>query len=231
MTTFGRPQVRWPTGGCESYNSRLVEDRLVQIRYTLSERDLWESQRAQRGWKARTPPLFGALLILSGIYTLVQDPSQFGLAIGAILVGVFVGFGSRMAVWYAYRRDKRLHDQFVATFSDAEIEVTSSVASSKFEWRAFTQQLETKRLFLLFQGPGCVNIFPKNCFGADEADGFRKLIKEKIGEGAGMDRKGFRPTTWIFIAVVSVALVLLLITIRNTLRQPPAQPAQTQSTN
>jgi hypothetical protein len=153
-----------------------VDDRLIQIHYTLSEKDLWESQRAQRGWRARFLPLIGGLVILSGIYTFVHDPSKFAPAIGAILIGAFVGFGIRMSVSYAYRRDKRLHDQFVATCSDEGIEVSSSVSSSRFEWKAFTKQLETERVFLLYQGPACVHIFPKNCFGGDEVSAFRTLL-------------------------------------------------------
>ncbi len=48
-----------------------------------------------------------------------------------------------------------------------------------------------------------------------------------------MGRKGLSPTAWIFVVMVAVAFILMLIVIRNTLRQstPSSQPAQTQSTN
>jgi hypothetical protein len=124
-----------------------------------------------------------------------------------------------------------LHDHFVATPSDDGIEVSSSTGSSKFTWNAFTHQRETKSLFLLFQGPICVNIIPKSGLSHDEALAFRKLIQENLSRGDQMDRKGLSSKTWIFIVVVSVAFVLMLLTIRNVLRQTSSQPAQTQSTN
>jgi hypothetical protein len=124
-----------------------------------------------------------------------------------------------------------LHDRFVATPSDDGIEVSSSIGSSKFTWNAFTHQRETKSLFLLFQGPICVDIIPKSGLSPDEALAFRKLIQENLSRGDQMDRKGLSSKTWIFIVIVSVAFVLMLLTIRNVLRQTSPQPAQTQSTN
>ncbi len=203
----------------------------MRIEYTLSERDLLEAQRAQVGWSTKVLPIFGGLLVLCGIGTLVQSPRQLAPGLGAIAIGLALAFGLRVLALYNYRRDKRLHDHFVAIMSDEGIEVSSSTASSKLAWNGFTKQHETKGLFLLFQGPACVNIFPKSCFGAGEVDIFRRLINEKLKLGDGMQRKGLSPKTWIFIAIVSVAFVLMLIVIRNAMRQSPSAPAQRQSTN
>ena len=202
----------------------------MQIQYKLSEKDLWESQWVQRGWQGKVLPFFGVLLMVSGIYTLAQNKMPVGPAIATIFVGVFVGFGMRLAVFYSYRRNKQIQDQFLASVSDRGVEISSSVGSSKFDWKAFTKYIETKNLFLLFRGPACVNILPKAYFNAADAEAFRELIRNNIS-GGEMQRKSLRPTTWILIAVVSVAFVLLLMTLRNTLRQSPAQPAQTESTN
>ena len=213
----------------QPYNSLLVRAGLMQIQYKLSERDLWESQRVQRGWQGKMPPFFGMLLVFSGIYTLAQNKTPVGPSIATIFVGVLVGFGMRLAVLYTYHRNKTLQDQFLALVSDEGIEISSSVATTKFDWKAFTKHIETKNLFLLFQGPGYVTILPKTFFNAADTETFRELLRYRIG-GGEMQRKGLRLTTWIFIAVVSVAFVLLLMTIRNTLRQSPTQPAQTEST-
>ena len=203
----------------------------MRIEYTLSERDLLEAQRAQVGWPGRVLPIFGCLLVLSGIVTLVQGPRQIGPSIGGIIIGLALTFGLRVLASYAYRRDKRLHDRFVAIASDEGVQISSSTGSSKLEWNGFTKQHETKGLFLLFQGPACVNIIPKSCLGAGEADIFRKLVQEKLHLGDRMQSKGLSPKTWIFIAIVSVAFVLMLIVIRNAMRQSPSTPAQTQSVN
>lgn len=203
----------------------------MRIEYALSENDLLEAQKAQLGWLGRTVPFFGWLLILSGIVMLVQNPGQFGPPLAGIVIGAGLAFGFRLLVSYSCKRDKRLHDRFVATLSDDGIEVSSTVGSSKFTWNAFTDQCETKSLFLLFQGPVCVSIIPKSGLSPSEDERFRKLIQEKLSHGGQMDRKGLSPRTWILIGIVAVAFVLMLLTIRNALRQAPSQPAQTQSTN
>jgi hypothetical protein len=203
----------------------------MRIEYTLSENNLLEAQKAQLGLPSRALPFFGGLLMLSGVVMLLQNPRQFGPSLAGVVIGAGLAFGFRLLVFYTYKRDKRLHDRFVATLSDDGIEVSSSAGSSKFKWDAFTRLRETKSVFLLFQGPACVNIIPKSGLSPGEDERFRKLIQEKLRPGDQMDRKGLSLRTWILIGVVAVAFVLMLITIRNALRQAPSQPAQTQSTN
>ena len=204
---------------------------MQRLEYTLSKKDFLEAQRAHGRWASRFLPIFGGLLMLAGIFTLAQDPKHLGNALAGILIGAALAFGQRILLSYRYQQDKRLHDRFSATFSEEGIEVSASTGSSKHEWKAFTRYIETKGLFLLYQGPMCMNIFPKACFGSGEADAFRNLVQQKLGNK--MDRKRLSPSAWIFILVVAVAFVLMLIVIRNAVRQsgPRSTPAQTQSTN
>jgi hypothetical protein len=204
---------------------------MQRLEYTLSKKDFLEAQRAHGRWASRFLPIFGGLLMLAGIFTLAQDPKHLGNALTGILIGAALAFGQGILWSHSYRQDKRLHDRFAATFSEEGIEVSASTGSSKHEWKAFTRYVETKGLFLLYQGPVGMNIFPKGCFGSGEADAFRNLVQQKLGNK--MDRKRLSPSAWIFILVVGVAFVLMLIVIRNAVRQsaPRSTPAQTQSTN
>jgi hypothetical protein len=204
---------------------------MQRLEYTLSKKDFLEAQRAHGRWASRFLPIFGGLLMLAGIFTLAQDPKHLGNALTGILIGAALAFGQGILWSHSYRQDKRLHNRFAATFSEEGIEVSASTGSSKHEWKAFTRYVETKGLFLLYQGPVCMNIFPKGCFGSGEADAFRNLVQQKLGNK--MDRKRLSPSAWIFILVVGVAFVLMLIVIRNAVRQsaPRSTPAQTQSTN
>jgi len=111
---------------------------MIRIQYTLSQKDLWEPERAQRGRQLKVLPFSGGFLILWGIYMLLEDPGKFGLAMGAVLVGVFVGFGIRLAGFYSCRRDKRLHDKFVATFSEGR-----DAFRRKSRGRVFGREFET----------------------------------------------------------------------------------------
>jgi len=125
-------------GPDQSYNSRFVDHRMIRIQFTLSQKDLWEPERAKRGWQLKVLPFSGGFLILWGIYMLLEDPGKFGLAMGAVLVGVFVGFGIRLAGFYSCRRDKRLHDKFVATFSEGR-----DAFRRKSRGRVFGREFET----------------------------------------------------------------------------------------
>lgn len=205
----------------------------MKIEYTLSEGDYLEAQRAHGDWSTRLLPVFGGLLILAGIWTLAQDPKHLGNGLAAIFIGSALAFGLRLLRSYTYRQDKRLHDRFVATFSDEGIQSSASTGTSSQSWSAFTRYVETQRLFLLYQGPVCMSIYPKRCLAPEDADAFRDLIKQKLPGGNRMVRKGLGLRWWVFLVVVSVAFLLMLITIRNVLRQsgPSSKPAQTQSPN
>jgi hypothetical protein len=201
----------------------------MRIEYTVSERDFVRAQRAHSALSVLLP-VVGGLLILAGIFELVIQKNLTD-GIGPLLLGV-VAVSLQWLQWtYHYRQDTRLHGQYVALISNDGIEITGATAASKVNWKAFTRCTETKNLFLLYYGPRLFNIFPKGCFAAGEIDAFRSLVKEKIGKEIKMGRKGLSPKAWIFIGILSVSLVLLLLGVRNILRQgtPSSAPAQTQS--
>jgi hypothetical protein len=203
----------------------------MRIEYTLSEKDFLEAQRAHSGWSSRLLPVFGGLLMLAGIFNFVQDQKHPGNAVAAFFIGAALALNRRILLAYSYRQDKRLHDRVVVTFSDEGIEVSASTGSSTLAWSAFGRYVESNNVFVLYQGPACLNIFPKRSFSSGEADEFRTLVHQKLGRGDKMARKGLSPSAWVFVVVVAVAFVLMLIVIRNAVRQSPpsSPPEQTQS--
>jgi hypothetical protein len=205
----------------------------MRIEYTLSENEFVEAQRAHAGWPGRVLPFFGGLLTLASVVNLAQDRNHLSTGVAGILIGGALAFGWRILVSYSYRKDRRLHGKFAATFSDNGIEVLSSSGSSNNAWEGFTRYEETKRLFLFFQGPACFHMFPKNCFAPGECEALRVLVQQKVAGGDNMSRKGLSPAVWVFVVVVAVAFVLMLIVIRNAVRQsaPSSPPAQTQPAN
>jgi hypothetical protein len=202
----------------------------MQFEYTLSEKDFLEAQRLHGGWSTRLLPVFGGLLMLAAIFNFAGDQKHAGNALAAFLIGVALAFGRRMLLSYNYRQDTRLHDPLAAKVSDEGVKVSASTGRSTHTWKSFTRYAETKSLFLLYQGPRCFAIFPKGCLASGEADAFRELVRLKLGKGDKMERKGLSRSAWIFVVVVVVALFLLLLTVRNILRQsaPITKPAQTQ---
>lgn len=83
----------------------------MRVEYTLSEKDFLEAQRAHGGWSSRLLTVFGSLLMLAGIFTLVQDQKHLGNAVAAFLIGAALAFHRRILLSYSFRQDKRLHDR------------------------------------------------------------------------------------------------------------------------
>jgi hypothetical protein len=205
----------------------------MRIEYALSEQGFLEAQRLHGGWSFRLLPIIGGLLMLGGIFRLVQDPKHLANGIAPLLLGAALASTRRLQLSYTYRQDKRLHDPYTVTVSDEGIEVSGPTGSSTHDWKAFTTYVESKNLFVLYQGPASFNIFPKRSFGLGEADAFRILVQQKLNLGGRMARKGLSPVAWIFILMVAVAFILMLLVIRNAMRQSslPPLPAQTQPAN
>lgn len=106
--------------------------------------------------------------------------------------------------------------------SDDGIEVSISTAKTDYGWNGFTRYSETKNLFLVYQSKQVFNIFPKRAFAAGEADDFRKLLEQKLGDATMAQGKRISPRVWIFLAVVVVAAILLVRTVLNILHSTPA---------
>jgi hypothetical protein len=205
----------------------------MRIEYALSEKEFLEAQRLHGGWSFRFLPMIGGLLMLAGIFRLVQDPQHLANGIAPLLLGALLASTRRLQLSYTYRQDKRLHDPYVVTVSDAGIEVLGPTGSSAHDWKTFTKYVESKNLFVLYLGPVSFNIFPKRSFSSGDADAFRILVQEKLKRGNNVANKRLSSVAWVFIVLVAVSFVLMLTVIRNTLRQsaPSSPPAQTQPTN
>jgi YcxB-like protein len=191
----------------------------MQIEYKLSEKEFLMAHNARMGWRGRFVPLFGCLLGLAAIVDFVRYHPHGFTDLGVIVIGLGLALGPRWALSSAYRRDKRLHDPFVASFSDDGVKISGSTGTSTHPWSTFTKVVETKSQFLLFQGPACFNIFPKQYFGSGEAQAFRDLVGNKVSGAEKMSGKGLSVRTWMFIVLIAVAFVLMLIVIRNATRQ------------
>ncbi len=190
----------------------------MQVSYKLTERDLLEAQGKHGGLGSRLLPIFGLLVLIVSLASVVHDPKQFPSLAGAIVVGLFLLFFRRLQVWFSFRRDNRLQGQFEATISDSGIDVSSLKASSKYDWSAFIRYAETKNLLLVYQAPQVFNVFPKRAFAAGEVDAFRSLLDKNLGAASTAYHKRISPRTWVFLIVVAIAAMMLVMAIRNIIR-------------
>ena len=187
----------------------------MQITYKLNEQELLEASKSHGGVGIRVLPIVGTLLAIGGLVSLMQNPKHYPSSVGPIVVGLFLMFLLRFQVRQSFRRDTRLQGQFGAAISDSGIDVSSSTATSKYTWHAFTRYVETKNLFVVYHSSRLFNIFPKHAFSREEAEAFRSLLNEKLGSASVAYRKTISPKTWAFLIVIAVSAILLVIAIRN----------------
>jgi YcxB-like protein len=187
----------------------------MRLEYKLTERDLLEAQAKHGGVWTKVLRIWGVLLIAAGVTSLVIRPRHYSNAVLPILMGVFFFFGLRLLALRSFRRDQRLQQPFEAIISDSGIDASSPTGSSKSTWGAFIRYVESKHLFLLYQAPHVFSIFPKRAFVPEDEESFRRLLNDKLGAASAAHRKRISPRTWIFLAVVTVAALLLVMVIRN----------------
>lgn len=187
----------------------------MRVAYKLSQEDLIEAQGKHGGVWTKARPVFGLLLILAGVGAIALNPKQNVGAIFPILIGLYFMFGLRLSIRRSFMQDQRLQQPFEAVVSQDGIDISSPMVSSKYEWSAFTRYVESKNLFLVYQAPKVFNVFPKRAFAPGEEDSFRSLLSERLGATSLSHRTRISPRTWIFLAVVAIAGILLVMAIRN----------------
>src|ERR1700730_15420115 len=146
--------------GC-CISNRLSRSSEMRVAYRLSQEDFIEAQAKHGGPWTKAGPVFGLLLILAGVSGLALDPKHKVGAIFPILIGLYFMFGLRLSIRRSFMQDQRLQQPFEAVVSQDGIDISSPMASSKYEWSSFTRYVESKSLFLVYQAPKVFNVFPK----------------------------------------------------------------------
>lgn len=180
-----------------------------------------EARKKHSGAGTQILLVIGILQITAGLYTLIHDPKQYPLAGAIIAIGLSLVFLLRLQTWLLFRQNNKLQEQFDAIISNDGIEISIPTAKTDYGWNGFIRYSETKNLFLVYQSKQVFNIFPKRAFAAGEADEFRRLLEQKLGDSTMGQGKKISPRVWIFLAVVVVAAILLVKAILNILNSTP----------
>ncbi len=102
----------------------------------------------------------------------------------AVVVGLFwIACLTFLRDWFARRdfaKHPHLHQLFTVEISDEAIRSTSVNGSWDQRWSLYTKFVETKGLFVLYQGDRMFSFLPKRAFAPVEADQFRDLARSKI---------------------------------------------------
>ena len=104
------------------------------------------------------------------------DVTTFLLGIFWLRLQSFLGFYVRQH----FSKHPNLHGPFQVEINEDGIRFVSANATWDFRWTAYTKALETKNLFVLYQGDCTFSFLPKQAFAPDQVLDFRSLVQAKI---------------------------------------------------
>lgn|GEM_PF-770499 len=196
----------------------------MEVTYELKQKDFFDSLIAFRNrsvfvkWAYR---LMVGIVFLSaggGLVLLAVRPSSQLLSnlVPALALAVMWGGLMWASPWWSARNQffnqPGAQGPRTMTVDSSGLHWRWNGGSADIEWKNFTRFQETKNQFMLFSSPVCFNIVPKRALTAEQSITFRRLVREKLPPA---NDKKVSPQTWVFLAVVIVAAVLLVTVIRN----------------
>jgi hypothetical protein len=208
---------------------RLTQSFGMEVTYELTQRDFFDSFVAHRNkstfakWSFRIAAAIAFLFVGVGLVLLAVRPNAQSLTNIAPLFVLAVMWSVLLwaSPWWAARN--QFSKQPAAQGPRTMLLDSSGVhwrwngGSADIEWRNFIRFQETKNQFLLYSSPACFNIVPKRALTHDQVIALRQIVSENLSLGTApvARMRKMSASTWVFLAVVVAALVLLAMTIRN----------------
>jgi hypothetical protein len=198
----------------------------MELTYDLTQKDFYDSFVAHRErsvvskWSFRL--LFGFVFLFPaiGLLTLATDrQTKFVSVVPLFALAAFWAIFIWGTPWWSARtqflQQPAAQGSRTMTLNDSGVHWLWKGGQADVEWTNFIRFLESKTLFLLYTSPACFNIVPKRAFAPGETESFRALLQEKLGVTMAAHHKRISPRVIVFLVVVAVALVLLVMAIRN----------------
>jgi YcxB-like protein len=200
----------------------------MTVTYELAQRDFYEALLAHRNRSTLTKCFLWfitfmwvacAVITVLGIALRPDLQPQKNL-LPLVLLGAFWMFIFWGSPWLAARNHfwKQPSAQGTRTMllDAAGIHWQWNGGSADVGWRNFVRFQETKNHFLLYSSPAIANIVPKRALTLDQMGAFRQFVTEHLPPGAAPTPHGKKISrTWVFLVVVIIAVVLLIMAIRN----------------
>lgn len=200
----------------------------MEVTYELTQRDFFDSFLAHRSrstvakWSFRLASFIAFLFAGLGLVMLAIRPDAESLTNLAPLFALAIMWSMLLwaAPWWAARN--QFNKQPSAQGPRTMLVDASGVhwrwngGSADIEWKNFIRFQEARNQFLLYSSPACFNIIPKRALTPDQTGTFRMLVAENVAPTAASPvQKKASARTWVLVAVIIVAAVLLLRVIIN----------------
>ncbi len=201
----------------------------MEVTYELTQRDFFDSLVAHRNrstfarWSFRLAASIVVIFVGLGLVLLAIRPDAKSLTNLAPLFAMAVVWSILIwaSPWWAARnqfsKQPAAQGPRTVLLDSGGVHWRWNGGSADIEWKNFIRFQETKNQFMLYSSPACFNIVPKRALTLDQMGAFRQLVMENLPLGAASvaHEKKISPRTWVFLAVVIVAFVLLVMAIRN----------------
>ncbi len=198
----------------------------MELTYDLTQKDFYDSFVAHRKrsvvskWGFRL--LFGLVFLLPtiGLLTLATDHKTTFVSVVplfalAALWSIFIWGSPWWSARTQFLQQPAARGSRTMKLDDSGSHWAWKGGQADVEWTNFIRFLESSTVFLLYTSPACFNIVPKRAFAPGETDLFRGLLHDKLRVTMAAHHKGISARVLVFLVVVAVALVLLVMAIRN----------------
>ena len=171
----------------------LAQSRRMQLTYSLTQRDFFESFVAHRGRTARSRwsfRLFNTVMILfviAGIVAIIVGPNSRDIARG---LGPFLIFALLyttlvwVAPWRAARRQFRgqpaAQGARTVLMDGAGVHTRWNGGSSDVEWKNYIKWIEGKNQILIYSSPASWGIIPKRSLDAPQLSELRTILNQNF---------------------------------------------------
>lgn len=182
----------------------------IQLKFTHTEAEYLAATRlllfGQKVLLIRTA-LF-LVLVIAGILMLsmIGDfalPLWAALLIGGVIAVGFAYMGLVDAPRRYFRKDPKMRDEFLLTFSEEGVAVKTAQIDSKLAWSLYKGVLENTSLYvLMYNDPTRISItmVPKRVFrDAGEELEFRRLVHRQVDQSLALTNESIGNQTYAYV--------------------------------
>ena len=129
------------------------------------------------------------MMILVNVFAIVSAALFYFKKISplAFLVSSVLWFALMIVFWYLlptviYKKSATFKDRFKATISDMQFTIENDRGSRSWEWKDFSNWMESPHFFHLYFDNRSFFIIPKDAFEDDELSDVRKVLNTGINK-------------------------------------------------
>lgn len=182
----------------------------IQLKFTHTEAEYLAATRllllSQKVLLIRTGVLLMLVILGVMMISLLGEfafPLWAAMALGAVIAVGFAYMGLIDAPRRYFRKDPKMRDEFLLTFSEEGVAVKTPQIDSKLAWSLYKGVVENKSLYvLLYNDPArtSITMVPKRVFrDAVEELEFRRLVHRQVDQSLALTSESISDQTYAYV--------------------------------